>query len=67
MNPKIARTDRAMNGQIWKGTFAILTASLIIALWTGNARLAVVEAGLTRIDDRLFQLERILVYDQAER
>ena len=56
-----------MNGQIWKGVFAILTASMVIALWTGNARLAVVEAGLTGIDERLFQLERILVYDQAER
>ena len=56
-----------MNGQLWKGLFAILLASLIIALWTGNARLAVVEVGLAMIDGRLFRLERILVYDKAER
>ena len=56
-----------MNGHLWKGTFAILTAALIVALWTGNARLAVVEATVVGIDSRLFQLERILVYDQAER
>ena len=67
MNLKIARIDRVMNGQLWKGLFAILLASLIIALWTGNARLAVVEVGLAMIDGRLFRLERILVYDKAER
>lgn len=67
MNPKIAKTDRAMNGHLWKGTFAILTAALIVALWTGNARLAVVETQLAGIDGRLFQLERILIYDTAER
>ncbi|KKK52674.1 hypothetical protein LCGC14_3102550 [marine sediment metagenome] len=54
-----------MNGHLWKGTFAILTATLIAALWTGNARLAVVETQLTAIDGRLFQLERILLYDKA--
>lgn len=56
-----------MNGHLWKGTFAILTAALIVALWTGNARLAVVETQLVGIDGRLFQLERILIYDTAER
>ncbi len=64
---KISKRNSPVNGQLWKGTFAVLTAALIIALWTGNARLAVVESRLAAIDSRLLGLEGVLLYDKAER
>ena len=54
-----------MNGTAWKSLAAGIGLLLAGALWTGASRLAVVETQLTGIDGRLFQLERILLYDKA--
>ena len=62
-----SKRNGGMNGQLWKGIFAVLASALVIALWTGNARLAVVETALTGIDKRLSSLESVLLYDKAER
>ena len=56
-----------MNGIVWRGIAAGIGILIATAIWTGNARLAVVETQLVGIDGRLFQLERILIYDTAER
>ncbi len=64
-NDTVSKRTGPVNGQLWKGIFAVLTAALIIALWTGNARLAVVESRLADIDSRLSGLEGVLLYDKV--
>ena len=54
-----------MNGNVWKAIAAGIGLLVAGAMWTGASRLAVVETQLTAIDGRLFQLERILLYDKA--
>ncbi len=56
-----------MNGTVWKSIAAGIGLLFAGAMWTGASRLAVVETQLMGIDGRLFQLERILLYNQAER